>query len=409
MMCVLCGREKFEKKTILFESIIPDYSVCLDCIRELYKKYDNKYKETGKFSKYEHKLNHLKPSTIKRFLDQYIINQEQAKKVLSVAIYNHYKMIELKEKNKNFPPEISKSNIIIVGRSGTGKTAMLSRLSKILKVPFTIVDATSITESGYVGNDVEICIRQLIDAAGGNVELAQKGIVYIDEVDKISRKGENLSTTGDPGHEGTQQALLKLIEGSVVDVPEKGQRKHPNASTIKVNTENILFIAGGSFEQIEKIIAKRKNKNSTTLGIEASIEDKKVDLYNEMIHDVQVEDLKAFGMLPEFLGRFPIICSMEDLDEDALIKILTEPKDAITRQYQMLLKKDDVELTFTDSALKAIAQQAVKRKIGARSLRSILENVLGETMFKIPDETDIKRIIVDTKEDKIIVRQEKGV
>ena len=329
-----------------------------------------------------------------------------------MAIYNHYKMIKMKQgaSSGSIENDLEKSNILLVGPSGCGKTAVVKRLAKKLGVPFVICDSTTFTAAGYVGKDLETIFRDLIIATGKSgqdaIKAAEHGIVYIDEIDKISRKGENLSTTSDPGNEAVQQGLLKMLEGSVVTVPLKGDRLHPQADSVEINTENILFIVGGSFEDIEKIIAKRKHMGKGSIGFGSEIIDKEKDDYNDLIVDITTDDLRKFGMLPEFLGRLPVICPMQRLDEDALISILTEPKNAITKQYQKLLERDGVDLSFSRKALIKIAKEAIKRKTGARSLRSIVESIMNDVMYELPDNEDIDKVNIDIdKNNEFIIKK----
>ena len=403
--CSFCGQKITIDNFAFVDRFNHHIFVCKDCTEKHYAQIAAKSAianevaaEQGKPSA---KMN--SPKAIKEYLDTYVIGQDKAKEVLSVGIYNHFKMLKMKARAKKegteLPLDLSKSNVLIVGPSGSGKTYMLRSIAKRLKVPFVVEDITAFSSAGYVGRDVETILRDLINNADGSsieqkIRKAEHGIVYIDEIDKISRKGENLSTTADPSNEAVQQALLKILEGSVVDVPEKGQRQHPGGSTMKINTENILFIVGGCFEGIEKTIAKRTHKNAGRIGFGGELKD--VDSkFNDYILDVTTEDLRKFGMLPEFLGRLPIICPMQELTEDQLMQILTEPRDAITKQYQQLMSEDDIELEFTPAALRSIAHEAIERKIGARGLRTIMENTLGHTMYEAPSEEGLAEIVVD--------------
>ena len=382
------------------------FAICKDCVREINRYLDEhdasvSSEERTTFRKeLGDVLEKTRPHLIKEYLDTYIINQDRAKKILAVAVYNHYKRMKYGyEKNEDEGTEIEKSNVIMLGPSGCGKTALLSHLSKLLDVPFAVTDASSLTEAGFVGADVEVAVRNLYYAADKDVEKAEHGIIYLDEFDKIARKsGANNSITADPGHEGVQQALLKMLEGSVVEFTARGQRKHPEAPTIKVDTKNILFIVGGAFVGIEKIIAKRLKKGNVAMGFGAEVRGKDLEKeYDALIHQVTPEDLMEYGIIPEIIGRLPVICTLETLDEDALLRMLTEPINAPVRQYQQLLAMDGVELVFTEDALRAVAKKAIERKTGARSLRGIIEEVMLDVMFDIPRETAPRRVTV-TKE-----------
>lgn len=407
-ICSFCKREV----TVHDQYDMPIYdpntgfAICKNCVKDIYNfikehETENVMQEKRDFAdRLDELLKKNKPHIIKAYLDEYIISQDRAKKILAVAVYNHYKRMKYAYLNED-GTDIEKSNVIMLGPSGCGKTALLSHLSRLLDIPFAVTDASSLTEAGFVGADVEVAVRNLYYAADKDIEKAERGIIYLDEFDKIARKsGANNSITADPGHEGVQQALLKMLEGSVVEFTARGQRKHPEAPTIKVDTKNILFIVGGAFVGIEDVISKRIKKDMVGMGFGANIESKEKDVarrFDELIHKVRPEDLMQYGIIPEIIGRLPVICTLETLAEDDLLRILTEPKNAPIRQYEKLLLMDNVEMVFEEAALRAVAKKAIERKTGARSLKGIIEDTMLNVMFEIP-KSEKKRRVTITKE-----------
>jgi ATP-dependent Clp protease ATP-binding subunit ClpX len=392
LKCSFCGKSQDEVKRLVAG---PNVYICNDCIElciDILREEEEEYaRENRIYGGEPGKLYVPKPQEIYDALSDYVIGQDEAKKVLSVAVYNHYKRITFTGAYDNDGVEIQKSNIVMIGPTGSGKTLLAQTLAKIFNVPFAIADATALTEAGYVGEDVENILLKLIQAADGDIAKAEKGIIYVDEIDKISRKGDKVSITRDVSGEGVQQALLKIIEGTVANVPPQGGRKHPHQEFIPFDTTNVLFICGGAFDGLDKIILRRIGEK--TIGFNSEVKLDKAETA-DALKKLQSEDLLKYGLIPEFIGRLPVMCTLQELDVDALVKIITEPKNSLLKQYKKLFKLDGVDLEIEDEAIRKIAEKAILRKTGARGLRSIFEHTMTDIMFEIPSRTDIKRVVI---------------